>query len=116
MSADTPRSRIDWNGEGNEHEIGRILKPRHLMRKAAAPAAIGLVGLALIGALAVGPVTRSLTAPDAGTVEVASLQTASTTPAVLETATTQSVAEPVATVAPVSSTAARMTGEKASLG
>lgn len=114
MSADTPHSRIDWNGEGNAPTTGRILKPRNLMRKAAAPAAIGLVGLALVGALAVGPFTRSLTTPDAGT-EVASVQVASATTEA-DSAQPAAVAEPVAAVAPGASTAARMTGQQASAG
>lgn len=119
MSADTPRSRIDWNGEGNEREVGRILKSRNLIRKAATPAAIGFVGLALVGALAAGPVMRSLTATDAPTVEVASVRTASVTPTTTETPVAQptpAAMEPVADAAPVTSTAARMTSATASPG
>ena len=118
MSADTPRSRIDWNGEGNEREVGRILKSRNLIRKAATPVAIGFVGLALVGALAAGPLTRSLTASDAPTVEVTSVQTASVTPAAIEAPVAQPAAaiEPAADPAPGTTTAARMTSATESPG
>lgn len=85
MSTDNPRQRIDWNGEGQELNETTVLKSRGILRKAAVPAAIGFVGLALVGALAAGPLMRSMsssdtaaTEPVAQAVETASLvQTAS---------------------------------------
>lgn len=116
MSADTPRRRIDWNGEENEQEIGRILKPRNLIRKAAAPAAIGLVGLALVGALAIGPVTRSLTTPAADTAQRAA-------PEAVDAGNAQPVIEAAADIEPASAnttagiaTAARMAAPDMSAG
>lgn len=119
MSEDV-RRRIDWNGQENEQEIRRILKPANLMRRAAAPAAIGFVGLALVGALAAGPVMRGLTTPADQTAEVATVQTASAaSTAFLENSATQSapVADSIATEPAVeTATAARMTGSDASSG
>ncbi|MHB2267493.1 SH3 domain-containing protein [Aliihoeflea sp. PC F10.4] len=115
MSVDTPRRRIDWNGEGNEHEISRILKPKNLMRKAAAPAAICLVGLALVGALAVGPVARSLTTTSPDSADTAQQATEESAAVAVDAA--QPAVETVsadATPAPVATTAARMTGTDAS--
>lgn len=72
MSEDRPRRQIDWNGGGQDGSgttrrlIGSNLVARsgHFARKAAVPASIGLVGLALIGALAAGPIMRSLSTFD----------------------------------------------------
>lgn len=114
MSVDTPRRRIDWNGEGDVQDIRRILKPANFMRKAAVPATIGFVGLALVGALAAGPVMRSLTVSDEQTAQVAAVETASASSASLSNESAQpQTAEirPVANAAqPVRATAARISG------
>ncbi|MCO6388212.1 SH3 domain-containing protein [Aliihoeflea sp. 40Bstr573] len=67
MSTDNPRRRIDWNGEGLDQGAAPVLKSRSLLRKASVPAAIGLAGLALVGALAAGPLIRSMASSDTAT-------------------------------------------------
>ncbi len=71
MSEDKPRQRIDWNGEEDNQTAIRVPKPKNMMRLAAVPATVGLVGLALIGALAAGPLMRGLASQDRNAPETA---------------------------------------------
>ncbi|MGQ2909766.1 MAG: SH3 domain-containing protein [Aliihoeflea sp.] len=66
MSSDNPRRRIDWNGEGQQENATQLLKSRGFLRKASVPAAIGLTGLALVAALAAGPIMRGMTESQPG--------------------------------------------------
>lgn len=89
MSTDNPRPRIDWNGEGQDQGAAPVLKSRSLLRKASVPAAIGLAGLALVGALAAGPLMRGMTGADTAM-----------TDAVAETVETASLVQPAAAEEP----------------
>jgi len=105
MSTDNPRQRIDWNGEGQDQPETTVLKSRGLLRKAAVPAAIGFVGLALVGALAAGPLMRGLSSSDAETaaqtVDIASLvQTASVEEPAPVASPAAAAAEPVRKTVP----------------
>jgi hypothetical protein len=77
MSTDNPRRRIDWNGEGQKENVSQILRSHGFLRKAYVPAAIGFTALALIAALAAGPIMRGMTAAQTEPAAVA----ADTTPA-----------------------------------
>lgn len=79
MSRDNPRRRIDWNGEGQQQNATQLLKSRGRLRKAYVPAAIGFTALALIAALAAGPVMRGMagaqTEPAAAAIDTALTET-----------------------------------------
>ena len=79
MSRDNPRRRIDWNGEGQQENATQLLKSRGRLRKAYVPAAIGFTALALIAALAAGPVMRGMagaqTEPAAAAIDTALTET-----------------------------------------
>ncbi|MBL0933325.1 MAG: SH3 domain-containing protein [Rhizobiaceae bacterium] len=113
MSTDNPRRRIDWNGEGQDQGAAPVLKSRSFLRKASVPAAIGLAGLALVAALAAGPLMRGMTGSDtavtdavAETVETASLvqPAAAEEPAAAAEAPAASAAEPVRKTATTTTT------------
>lgn len=113
MSEDTPRRRIDWDGEGIDPQVNRILMRGNLLRRALVPATFGLVGLALVGALAAGPLTRHLMATDDDAVQAASVAE--------EAADVDVAAERTAEPAPVeiaakAATAARIAGAQQSVG
>lgn len=98
MSRDNPRRRIDWNGEGQQENATQLLKSRGSLRKAYVPAAIGFTALALVAALAAGPVMRSMT--------VAQTEPAATDTARTDTVETAAVVQPAAAEAPAAKPAA----------
>ena len=116
MSEDTPRRRIDWNGEGIDPQISRILKRGNLLRRAVVPATGGLVGLALLGALAAGPLTRLLMTTGDEAVEVPYLADETTDTPEAEVMASEAVDPAPAEAATEAPTAARMTAAEQSVG